>query len=311
MIPAGGGEPLQITRGSGPDSPLGLTPDGKRLLYSEVQDIGQVRIARLRDGGGRQLTVDERERGMPSISPSGRYVALPAQEIDAISTARNIYVMDRDGGNVRKLTDDIRYKAAPAWSPDEKWITYSARPGNEPEDSSWVFMVQADNPGQPRSMGRGVYTQWFSETEFVLWGPTGTLTRSIDQSEPVRYAGDSVTAIPVLAGKYVVALDWHTNRAGYYIVSSADYSASGLSRARRLTTGPSWAVFPPGVPEMYYVPLGSRELHRIPLPEGKDTDVRKFPGLGIFYSICHSTGEIAYTETYRKMRFVLVEDVFK
>ena len=87
-----------------------MTADGKKLMYSEIQDIGQVKIASLKDGSIRQLTVDDRERGPASISPSGKSVAFPAQEVDAISTAMNIYVMDRDGGNVRKLTDDLSYK---------------------------------------------------------------------------------------------------------------------------------------------------------------------------------------------------------
>lgn len=59
------------------------------------------------------------------------------------------------------------------------------------------------------------------------------------------------------------------------------------------------------------MPLGTRELHRVSLPDGKDLAVRKFPGLNIFFSICTATGEIAYTETSRKMRFVLVENVFR
>ena len=61
---------------------------------------------------------------------------------------------------------------------------------------------------------------------------------------------------------------------------------------------------------MYYVPLGSRELHRISLPEGNDHVVKKFPGLGIYFSISRDGNEIAYTENYRKMRFVLIENVF-
>ena len=67
----------------------------------------------------------------------------------------NIYLVDADGGNVRKLTDDLLYKSSPHWSPDEKWITYHARRGTEPEDSSQVYLIQADSPGRPKPMGRG------------------------------------------------------------------------------------------------------------------------------------------------------------
>ena len=310
MIAEGGGESIQVTRGGGPDSPLGMTSDGKRFMYSEVQDIGQVKIASLRDGGVRQLTVDEWQRGMASISRSGRYVAFPAQERDAISTERNIYVMDRDGGNIRKLTDDLMDKLYPTWSADEKWITYSARPGNEPNDSLRVFLIQVDNPGQPKLIGRGVWTPWYSEKEFVIWSYSGTYTRSIDQPEAVRFAEDSVMAIPVLKGKYVVALDWHRGRAGWFITTSATYSASGIANAKRLTRGVSFAAFPPGTNDMYFVPLGSRELHRISLPDGNDKVVKQPPGLGTFFSISTVTEEIAYTDVHRKMRFVLVENLF-
>ena len=201
MIPAGGGEPVQVTRGSGPDSPLGMTVDGKKLIYSEIQDIGQVKIASLKDGSIRQLTMDDRGRGPASISPSGNSVAFTAQEVDAISTAMNIYVMDKDGGNVRELTDDLSYKFAPQWSPDEKWITYSAAPGTDSYDSSRIFLIQADRLGQPKLMGNGVFAAWFNEKEFVLWAPPRTSRRSIDQSEGERISEDSVYALPVLDGE--------------------------------------------------------------------------------------------------------------
>jgi serine/threonine protein kinase len=311
MLPETGGEPLQITRGSGPDAPLGITPDGRRLMYSEVQDIGQVKLASLADGSVRQLTLDDRHRGLSAVSPSGRYVAFPAQETDAVSTTRNIYVIDRDGGNVRKLTDDSLTKTAPQWSPDEKWITYSAHPGNEPDDSSQIYMIQVDKPGQPRPMGRGFFAPWYNEREFALWSLSGTYTLAIDQMKGEKISEDSIMAIPVLNGRFVVALDWHGGGEGWRIAPASAWHASGITGARRLTTGVSYATFPPGTKEMYYVPLGSRELHRISLPDGKDRPVRKFPGLGIYFSIASNAEDIAYTEIYRKMQFVLIENVFR
>jgi serine/threonine protein kinase len=311
MVPAGGGEPVQVTRGSGPDSPLGMTADGMKLMYSEVQDIGQVKIANLGSGVIRQLTVDERERGMAAISPSGRYVAFPAQEVDAISTTMNVYLMDRDGGNVRKLTDDRLYKSSPHWSPDEKWITYHARRGTDSEDSVQIYLIHADNPGQPKPMGRGRFPHWFSEMEFVRYEPSsGTYRQAIDTSGCVKISGDSIMAIPVLDGKYVVALDWHSTRTGWLISTAAGCSTSGMANARRLTRGLSFATFPPGTRDMYYVPPGSRELHHITLSDGRDRVARKIPGLGIYFSVDKDGKEIAYTETYRKMRFVIVENVF-
>jgi serine/threonine protein kinase len=311
MIPASGGEPLQVTRGSGPDAPMAMTADGRRMMYSEVQDVGQVKIASISDGSVRQLTVDDLERGMSSISPSGRYVAFPAQEADAVTAGTNIYIIDRNGGNVRKLTDDLSYKSAPFWSPDEKWITYSARLGTEPEDSLEVYLIQTDKPEQPRTMGKGAFAPWTNEKEFLLWRYTGTYRRSIDQAECVKIAEDSVMSIPVLNGKWVVGIDWRTGREGWWITTAASYSTSGMEKARRLTQGPSYATIPLGMQDMFYVPLGTGELHRISLPDGNDHVVRKFPGLGIFFSISGDAKEITYTEQYRRMRFVFIDNVYK
>jgi hypothetical protein len=62
---------------------------------------------------------------------------------------------------------------------------------------------------------------------------------------------------------------------------------------------------------MYYVPLGTSKLHQIVLPGGADRVVSdELPGLGIFFSVTGNGEEIAYTENYRKTRFVIVEDVF-
>jgi Tol biopolymer transport system component len=310
VIPSSGGEPVQVTRGSGPDSPLGMTADGNKLMYSEIQDIGQVKIASLADGSVRQLTVDERDREMAAISPSGRYIVFPAQEIDAISTARNIYLMDRDGGNVRKLTDDLLSKAGPHWSPDEKWITYRARRGSDPEDSTQIYLIQARNPGQPRPMGRGRYCHWFSEKEFVRYDFSGTYTNSIDQPRGEKISEDSLMALPVLNGKYIAALDWHSGRTGWLLTTAVECSTKGMVNARRLTKGLSYAAFPQGTRDMFYVPPGSTELHRMSLPDGKDRIVGKFPGLRVYFSVSAEGKEIAYTETYRKIRFVLIENVF-
>ncbi|HSQ74973.1 MAG TPA: hypothetical protein VLT13_05425, partial [Bacteroidota bacterium] len=95
------------------------------------------------------------------------------------------------------------------------------------------------------------------------------------------------------------------------ITTAASLSASGMAKARRLTQGLSYAVFPRKTRDMFYVPLGTTELHRAPLPDGKDRFVRSFPGLIVYFSMSRDAREIAYTENDRKMRFGLIEDVFR
>jgi TolB protein len=42
-----------------------------------------------------------------------------------------IYVMDADGGNTRRLTKKGSYNSAPAWSPDGAWIAYEKDVGGQ------------------------------------------------------------------------------------------------------------------------------------------------------------------------------------
>ena len=49
----------------------------------------------------------------PAWSPTGREIAFTSDR----GGSPQVYVMDRDGGNVRRLTYDCRYTDSPAWSP--------------------------------------------------------------------------------------------------------------------------------------------------------------------------------------------------
>jgi Tol biopolymer transport system component len=312
MIPSSGGEPTQLTRGSGPDSPDGITDDGKRLMYSELQDIGQVKIAGIDDGTVHQLTVDDRIRGVPAISASGKYIVFPAQEIDAVSQTMNIYVMDRDGGNTRKLTDDLSYKEWPSFSPDEKWITYAARAGTEPPDSSRVYLIQVDKPGHPKLLGYGNNAYWYSEKEFVVWSSMAMYKGSLDRPGLERFSEDSILAVPPLGEKYVAMFDWHQGHEGWSITTASLYKSSGIQKAKQICRGFYYGTFAQGGKEFFYWNNVARELHRVSLPDGKDERIKgTFPGLSIYFSVSDDGKQIVYTENYRKTRFLIIDNVFK
>jgi TolB protein len=59
----------------------------------------------------------------PSWSPDGERITFASDR----SGAPQIYVMDNDGRNTRRLTYTSSYSATPAWSPDGKWIAYGVR----------------------------------------------------------------------------------------------------------------------------------------------------------------------------------------
>jgi TolB protein len=59
----------------------------------------------------------------PSWSPDGKQIAFVS---DRQGTPQ-IYIMDSDGRNPRRLTFQSSYSATPAWSPDGRWIAYGVR----------------------------------------------------------------------------------------------------------------------------------------------------------------------------------------
>jgi len=58
----------------------------------------------------------------PAISPDGQAVAFASNR----NGYWDIYLLDLNSGSITRLTDTLEYEAAPAWSPDSKWLVYEA-----------------------------------------------------------------------------------------------------------------------------------------------------------------------------------------
>ena len=60
----------------------------------------------------------------------------------------DIYVMNVDGSNIRRLTDAAGPDTLPAWTPDGRIVFRSARGG------SWgIYIMDADGSGQKQIIG--------------------------------------------------------------------------------------------------------------------------------------------------------------
>ena len=314
IVPSSGGEPVQLTRGSGPDSPMWVSADCRRMIYSEAQNLGHIKLGDLVTGSVRQLTVDERSRYSPSISSSGAFIAFQSKEENEYSVRTDIYVMDRQGAEIRRLTDGPETKFWPFWSPDEKWITYGAYLPTEPPDSSRVYLVKVDNPSQPRLIGKGFDAYWFNEKEFIVFTFGKSYRGSIDRPGLLEFAEDTVWICPILDGKYMAAADYRVGREGLWITTAQSYQSSGLKEARQLVKSTTLLpVFARDGREFFYTESGgTRGLHRISLPDGKDERIgRVFPGLRSDFSVRRDGKEIVYNESYRKTRFVVIDNLFK
>ena len=103
---------------------------GKR--YRSSRELLRKTIHRFADEVVMQLT------GKRGISQT--QIAFLNQE----SASKEIYLIDFDGHNLRRLTHDDTVNLSPAWSPDAKWIIYTSYAAHNPD------LIMIDKSGQQR-----------------------------------------------------------------------------------------------------------------------------------------------------------------
>ena len=123
------------------------SPNGREIAYvlgyGSVQQIGVMNA----DGSNtRQLTDTEGSNNSPSWSPDGTKIAFafsPGSNSDIFGSNPDIYVMDADGSNVQRTTDDRAYEDQPAWSPDGRFIAFSRKGSGNPG----IYTMAPDGTG--------------------------------------------------------------------------------------------------------------------------------------------------------------------
>ncbi|NJN55447.1 MAG: hypothetical protein HC804_12240 [Anaerolineae bacterium] len=79
---------------------------------------------------------------MPAWSPDNSQIAFQSTR----SGNSDVYVMNADGSNVRRLTFTDSYDGAPSWSPDGRQLVFSSRRTGAYE----LWIMNADGSNQHR-----------------------------------------------------------------------------------------------------------------------------------------------------------------
>lgn len=95
-----------------------------------------------------------------SVSPDGQKIAVGK----LVDRNRDIYVMDADGRNPKRITIDPADDLAPAWSPDGKKIVFNSRAGGAPD----IYVVSADGTDLKRLTFSGEFKSYNPS-----WSPDG------------------------------------------------------------------------------------------------------------------------------------------
>jgi Tol biopolymer transport system component/DNA-binding winged helix-turn-helix (wHTH) protein len=148
VMDADGSNVKRLTNNIADDVNAMWSPDGRKLLFDSERD-GNREIYVMDADGGNQIRLT-RSNGVDSTaawSPDGNLIAFASNRDTGPSYNPynlDIYVMNADGSNVRRIVDDPEYDVSPQWSPDGRKILFvTGRNGNFD-----VYEMNADGTDQ-------------------------------------------------------------------------------------------------------------------------------------------------------------------
>jgi Tol biopolymer transport system component len=120
-----GGEPVNLTQHDAQDHSPAWSPDGEWIAFASVRDSLYWELYAMRPDGSevQRLTWWEDASDLsPSWSPDGTRLAFASKR----DGNWEIYIMDREGGNLARLTSHEADDTSPAWSPDGSRIAFAS-----------------------------------------------------------------------------------------------------------------------------------------------------------------------------------------
>jgi len=317
MVPAGGGEPVQITKGTGPDLGVRISADGKRLLFMEARIITHLWTAGIDGSHARQLTFDNQFLEWPAFLPDQKRISFDMTSSDRLQALNHIYIMKNDGTNRTQVTtgEALYYNAD--WSPDGKYMSYASSRADEPLDSSRIFLVDMENPQTVKRLCHGIGVRWINKENFVVVNPHAlshpyTALYSIYSTEPITISADSTNEYPLPDGRHIVMSDSRKGREGWWLKTKEAASGTAPVKILPLEYLP-YSITSASLRYILYL-KSDGEVWRVSIPQGKHEKLPDIlnginPQLNIDMSF--DDRQLVFTKGRPDVRLVLIENVFK
>ena len=157
LMDADGGNQQNLTNDPNSDLSPSWSPDGKRIAFVSYRDgkvhaihgwpTSEIYVMDADGGNPQNLTNNSDDDFHPAWSPDGKRIAFTSYKdghfIGEFEITSEIYLMDADGGNQQKLTENRKNDFSPSWSPDGKRIAFSSDRKGDFVNSE-IYVMDAD-----------------------------------------------------------------------------------------------------------------------------------------------------------------------
>lgn len=300
VVPATGGAPRQLTFGRYHDGgPLSWSPDGSTIYFGanrrpdwENDPLeGEVYALDVASGGITQLTDRNGPDGNPVVSPDGRQIGYLGFD-DALRAYEDndLYVMNRDGSDIRNLTAEWGYSpGAIAWDADGRGIYAQYDISGETR----VARIALD--GSVRDVAEGL-------SGGSLDRPYTGGSFSVSEDDAIAFTGGTATR------PAEVQIDRGDEARMLTDLNRSLLAVKTLGEVRRISTPSShdgleiegWLTLPPGYTEGRRVPL-ILEIHGGPFAAYGphfSTDNQLYAAAGYAVLSANPRGSTSYGEDF-------------
>jgi serine/threonine protein kinase/Tol biopolymer transport system component len=206
MIPAAGGEAIQVTHGTAPIVSASISADTRRILFCERESIQQIWTSSFNGTGAHQLTFDEARTDWCAFSPDGRSIAASIHDRDEYRPGTSLIVMDRQGENRKVLLSNVR---SASWSPDSKWVAY--------QDSGKVSVIEPANPATPRLLCEGDVIGWMDSQDLLVWRNMKSYQYSLQNGLVGQLSIDSLRINARKGNNQILYRDYRQGKEGVWM----------------------------------------------------------------------------------------------
>ena len=171
VMDADGGNQQNLTNHPEEDWYPSWSPDGKHIAFSSDRDGNFDIYVMAADGGNPQnLTNNPLNDRDPSWSPDGKRIVFSARRDghfeNEVALTYEIYVMEADGRNQQRLTENRKNDWQPSWSPAGKRIAFTSDRKGDFQNFE-IYVMDHDGGNQQRLTENRV------SDLFPSWSPDG------------------------------------------------------------------------------------------------------------------------------------------